>query len=286
MITKVAAEAGFCFGVKRALQLISELQGAEKPVTTYGPLIHNEAVLADLRRQGVTLTRSLDQVERGRTLITRTHGTSRSDEERLLAERIDHVDATCPLVKKSHRIITELAGRGLPLVIVGDRSHPEIEALCSHAPGAVVINSEQEARELPRYAALAVVAQTTLNTSFFHRVVSILVDRSERLEVFNTVCQATRVRQQAVRDLAPTVDFVVVIGGRNSSNTNKLVDIAREQNPRTYHFETAGELDDPLFLAEVGGFASVGITGGASTPPEEIDKARAFFAHVNTAKGD
>jgi len=286
MIAKVAAEAGFCFGVKRALNLISELQGAEKPVTTYGPLIHNEAVLADLRRQGVTLTRSLDQVEPGRILITRTHGTSRADEERLRSQRIDYVDATCPLVKKSHRIIIDLAARGLPLVIVGDRRHPEIEALCSHAPEAMVINSEEEALALPRTPALAVVAQTTLNTDFFHRIVSILVDQCERIEVFNTVCQATRVRQEAVRALAPTVDFVVVIGGRNSSNTNKLVDIARERNPRTYHFETAAELDTPEFLREVGGLAAVGITGGASTPPAEIEKARAFFAHVNIAKGD
>lgn len=276
----VAEEAGFCFGVKRALKIIEQLHQEGQAVQIYGQLIHNRTVLDQLKAKGIDYIESLDRLDPRKKLVVRTHGIPKEDEEFLRQNKLDFIDATCPLVKKLHHIIDKIDTKENQIIIVGDKKHPEIIAAASYALNPIVINSEEEAAKLGRFKSIAVIAQTTLDTQHFEAIVSILADKAESLHVHNTICNATRVRQQSIRDLAPRVDFVVVVGGKNSSNTRKLFNIALHQNPNSFHIESSNELKNPEFIDKIKHFRSVGITAGASTPPEEIENARIFFKTI------
>lgn len=279
-----AEKAGFCFGVKRALTLINGLHQKGKTIRTFGPLIHNRAVLKTLEKKGVRSISALKEIGRGETLVLRTHGISRRIEDQLKKDTIPYVDATCPLVKKTHQIIEKLDQQKTRIYLIGDPTHPEIVASKSYAGRVTVINSVEEAMELPASRKISVIAQTTLDLEFFKNVVSILLEKAESVDIYNTVCAATKERQKATRKLAGEVDLMVVIGGKNSSNTLKLYQIAKRRNPRTYHIETYRELSDPAFIRRIRSFRTVGITAGASTPPQEIAKARKFLQSLNRNK--
>jgi 4-hydroxy-3-methylbut-2-enyl diphosphate reductase len=185
------------------------------------------------------------------------------------------------LVKKLHQIIEKLQKKNTQIVIIGDKNHPEIIAAKSYAANAIVINTEAEAAEIANTDHLSVLAQTTLDTDHFEKIVSLLAARARKLEIHNTICNATRVRQEAVKKLAPKVDFMVVLGGKNSSNTRKLYDIALNRNKNTFFIEKSSELHEPAFKAAVKKFRSVGITAGASTPPQEIEETRNILSNIN-----
>ena len=279
-----AEKAGFCFGVERALTLINGLHRKGKTIRTFGPLIHNNAVLKTLGKKGVRSISSLKEVGRGETLVLRTHGISRRIEDQLKKDTVPYVDATCPLVKKTHQIIEKLDRQKTRIVLIGDPSHPEIVASKSYAGRVTVINSVKEAMGLPSSRKISVIAQTTLDLEFFKKVVSILLEKAESVDIYNTVCAATQERQKATQKLAGEVDFMVVIGGKNSSNTLKLYQIAKRRNPRTYHIETHRELSNPAFIKRIRNFRTAGITAGASTPPQEIAQARKFLQRFNRDK--
>jgi (E)-4-hydroxy-3-methyl-but-2-enyl pyrophosphate reductase len=278
----VAEEAGFCFGVKRALKLIEQIHNRGHQIQTFGPLIHNKTVLDDLRQKGIDYIDNLSQRDPQKILVIRTHGIPRQVEAGLKRRRIAYLDATCPLVKRAQEWIAKLEGEKTQVIIVGDKDHPEIAAARSYARRACIVNSLDDARALPFRRNAGVVAQTTLNTDFFKSIVCELLDRTETLGIYNTICAATRVRQEAIRKLAPLVDVVVVVGDADSSNTRKLADISRQKNPRTFHIESSRELTGRSLLRRMGEFSSVGITAGASTPPEEIQRVRDFFKNLNT----
>jgi 4-hydroxy-3-methylbut-2-enyl diphosphate reductase len=282
----VAEEAGFCFGVKRALEIIDRLHEKGHELQIYGQLIHNPTVLDDLNARGIHRIDSLDQAEPGKTLVIRTHGIPRETEEQLKLRKINYVDATCPLVKKLQHKVETLSRRYSRLVIVGDENHPEIIAARSYAPGAQVIGSEEQARglEIKPGDTVGVVGQTTLEPAFFEKIVSIMEGKTTGLHVHNTICGATKTRQQAIAKLASNVDLVIVVGGKNSSNTKKLYNIARKQNKNTLHVEKSSDLYQlkALAPAEVANYRSVGITAGASTPPGEIENVKTFFSNVKT----
>ncbi len=280
----VAEEAGFCFGVKRALKLIEHVYRQGRPIQTFGPLIHNKTVLDELQRKGIEAIGGLAERDPGKTLVIRTHGVPRQLEADLRRRRIPYLDATCPLVKRAQQWIGMLDREPTQVVIVGDEDHPEVVAARSFAPRARIVNSLAEARALPFRKRISVVAQTTLDTDFFKCIIGELLDRTETLEVYNTICAATRVRQEAIRKLAPRVDVVVVVGDRESSNTRKLVGIARSRNPRTFLIQSSLELQDRRLVRRLGSFRSVGISAGASTPPGEIDRVRRFFEDLNRNK--
>jgi len=273
----VAEEAGFCFGVKRALKLINEYLRKGNQIQTFGPLIHNIPVLNDLATRGVRTVSSVREIAKGKTLCIRTHGIDRGIENTLRRKGIDILDATCPLVKKEQKIIARLQAQNGKILIVGDRNHPEIIAAKSYAKRVATVNSLAEAEALPASKELCVVAQTTLNTEFFQAVIAILLGKTQKLTIFNTICQATKDRQQAVRKLAPTVDAIIVVGSKISSNTKKLVHIAREKNPNTLQIETCADLRKKMTLTRIAKFKSVGITAGASTPPQELDCVKNFL---------
>lgn len=277
MKISVAEQAGFCFGVKRALKLIDEYHRRGKRIQTYGPLIHNLPVLKDLAAKGITQAGSLAEIEKGRTLCIRTHGVPRDVERRLKRRGVPCLDATCPLVKKGQKIIERLGRCGAPVLLVGDKDHPEIVAARSYARRVTIINSLAEARSLPRSREIHVVAQTTLDTSFFKEVVAVLLDKAERLHVHNTICLATQERQEAVRRLAPKVDAVIVVGSRISSNTKKLHQIARASNRNALRIETCDDLRRPRVAARLRTFRSIGLSAGASTSPQELDNVKKFL---------
>ncbi len=277
----IAEEAGFCFGVKRALRLIERLHERGQGIQVFGQLIHNQSVLNNLQKKGIGCTEKIENLDREKTLVIRTHGIPRDTENRLKGEGIAYVDATCPFVKKIHRIIKEIDTTRTLLLILGDESHPEVTAARSYARHALVIGSLEEAQQIKKRAAISVVAQTTLNADLFKEIISVLLEKADKLEVYNTICSATRVRQEAIKQLAPRVDLVVVVGSNISSNTRKLFEIAVERNRNTFLIEGSSDLMAPGFIKKINRFRSVAITAGASTPPEELERVKEFFKNLN-----
>lgn len=267
---RIAREAGACYGVERALEMVESAAGEnESPVRTLGPLIHNPRVVADLASRGVAAVADPAEAA-GATLLLRTHGTA-PDEERRARELCARVlDATCPFVKKVHAAAERLSREGYQVVVVGESGHPEVEATLPHAPGAVVVGSAGEACALPRARRIGVVVQTTARRALLEEVVRALLGRAEEVRVVNTICEATAGHQAAADELAREADVMVVIGGRNSANTTRLAEIAAARCPRTHHVEGADELIAEWFE----GAELIGITAGASTPASQIQSVR------------
>lgn len=280
----IAAEAGFCFGVKRALNIIRRVNEEEQGIHVYGQLIHNTSVLENLKTEGIDTINCLDQLTPGKKLAVRTHGIPKHEEDHLKNQGIEYVDATCPLVKKLHHIIETIDETDTRIVIIGDKNHPEITAAKSYAQNAVIVDSESDIEKIKKSRRIAVIGQTTLDTDHFKKMVSLLVEKADKLEVYNTICNATKVRQQAVRQLAPKVDVMVVLGNKNSSNTRKLFNIASRINKNTFYVEKSSELNDAGFIEKIKDFRSAGIAAGASTPPAEIQNAKNILENITRVK--
>ena len=271
----VAETAGFCFGVRRAVDTVYEQAGEEtvlKPIYTCGPIIHNEEVVKDLEERGV---RVLDEERihesRGGTVIIRSHGVGRQICEELKGRGFQVVDATCPFVKKIHRIVQEESEKGRTIIIIGNAEHPEVKGIqgwCRER--AHVVETLEEASKLTLLAdtKLCVVAQTTFNYNKFQLLVEIILKKSYDSIVVNTICSATHERQAEAKQLASKVDVMLVIGGKHSSNTQKLYEICRKECNSTYYIQTVRDLN-PKWLE---GKRIVGITAGASTPNHIIEE--------------
>lgn len=262
MRVEVARHAGVCYGVERALKLAGEAAELGVAVHTLGPLIHNPQAVTQLKEQGVEVAASLEEVEDG-TLVIRSHGVDPAIISQAEQVGLDVVDATCPFVSAAHTCARELAEEGMAVIIVGEEDHPEVEGIQAHAGGSAII--VQSAADLPARLPskkVGVVVQTTQSLSRLEEVVQALLPRVSELRVYNTICSATAKRQLSAKELALTVDVMVVVGGHNSGNTTRLAEISQEVNPRTHHVETAEELKASWF----DGARSVGVTAGASTP--------------------
>ena len=265
----VARYAGYCYGVERALRITEEaIEGAEKPVATLGPIIHNPMVVGRLAARGVDVVDDADKADSG-TLIVRTHGVAPSVVGGARSRRINVVDATCPFVAVAQRKAAALREAGYAVVILGERDHPEVAGLEGFAgAGAVVV---EEAGGLPverlRGKRVGVVVQTTQTQANLASVAAALAPVARELLVYNTICDATEKRQNAARELAAEVDVVVVVGGRNSANTARLAQLCRAIQSRTYHIESAAEIE----AGWLAGARRIGVTAGASTPDAEID---------------
>lgn len=268
---RIAREAGACYGVERALQMVESAADEQSgAVHTLGPLIHNPRVVAELAEKGVDAVDAPEQAA-GDTLLLRTHGTVPAEEARAreLCARV--LDATCPFVKKVHLAAERLSGEGYQVVVVGEAGHPEVEATLPHALGAVVVGSAEEAAGLPRTRKVGVVVQTTARRALLADVVETLLGRAEEVRVINTICEATAGHQAAAEELAREADVMIVIGGRISANTTRLAEISAAHCPLTHHVEGADELRPEWFE----GAGVIGITAGASTPASQIEAVRA-----------
>jgi len=279
-----AKSAGFCFGVKRAMEIVYEEIEKGGPVYTYGPIIHNEEAVADLERKGVHVILSDDELAdiHGGTIVTRSHGISREEEERLKATGARCADATCPFVKKIHRIVEEYSAKGYEIVIVGSPDHPEVRGIMgwSSVPVTVIGNTEQaEAFGKEGLTAvgpdgkrknICIVSQTTFNANKFEEIIEILRKKGYNGECVNTICNATHERQSEAKAIAKMADVMIVIGGKSSSNSAKLYEICRRECANTYFIQTWRDLN----LSPAGNEQIIGITAGASTPKNIIEEVQ------------
>lgn len=258
----LADKAGFCFGVKRAISTAFEAADGGN-VYCLGPLIHNPQEVERLRQAGVKTVENFTSLKPGDSLIIRSHGVP----PRVLAQArekgLQIIDLTCPFVGKAQRDAEALHQEGYQVVVVGEKKHPEVQSILGYAgDNAVVVETAEEVEGLTLQSRVGIVAQTTQSYGNFSEIVLKLLRLSKELKVFNTICNSTKERQDAARLLAGQVDVMLVVGGRNSANTSRLVSVCRKEGKPTYHIEVADEIQ-PAWLE---GVSTVGVTAGASTP--------------------
>jgi len=273
----VAKSAGFCFGVKKAVDTVyEEIKKGTGPVFTFGPVIHNEEVVKDLEGKGVRVLHSLAELKalHSGTVIIRSHGVGREVYEICRRNGLHVVDATCPFVKKIHRIAEEKTKEGTRVYIVGNPHHPEVEGIRGWGDGktTVIESAEDFLSQLPEPGGkVCIVSQTTFNLGKFQEIVDKITNLGYDIECCNTICSATQERQNEAENIASRVDAMIVIGGKESSNTGKLVEICRGKCSNTIFIQTYSDLD-PEALRSV---YSIGITAGASTPKHIIEEVQA-----------
>ena len=278
MNVELAKTAGFCFGVKRAVdtvyQQIEQYRGEK--IFTYGPIIHNEEVIKDLRSHGVEVLNDEEELKTADAdvVVIRSHGVAKYIYDILEERGITCVDATCPFVKKIHKIVAEKSAEGSYIVIVGNGEHPEVQGIRGWAGEQVtVVQTPEDAErfELPdKDQKVCIVAQTTFNYNKFKELVEIISKKRYDIVVLNTICNATKERQTEARQIAARVDAMVVIGDKRSSNTQKLFEICKEECLNTYYIQTLDDLD----INQLRSVETVGITAGASTPNKIIEEGQ------------
>jgi 4-hydroxy-3-methylbut-2-en-1-yl diphosphate reductase len=264
----VADNAGFCFGVKRAIKMANEV--IDKPgasAKALGPLIHNPQVVGAFQRRGLEVVAELDEVAEGSTVIIRSHGVAPETREDAVRRGLQIVDTTCPFVTKAQQYAAKLVEENYRVVMIGDKNHPEVVGVVAHTAGkAIVIDSVEEAEALKFIPRMGVVFQTTHSIGHVQEVVGALLRRGKEVRVFNTLCGATTSMQKTAVELAPEVEAMVIIGGRQSANTAQLTEVCRRVNPRVHQVESSDEIDEEWFR----GIRTVGVSAGASTPDEVI----------------
>ena len=282
MEVKVAKTAGFCFGVQRAVDKVYELiDSCQDRLFTLGPIIHNEEVVNDLEKKGVRVAseEELKTLPEGSTVVIRSHGVGKKVYDQLKECGLSYVDVTCPFVLKIHRIVEKESKAGSHIVIIGDPDHPEVVGICGWCIGSyTVIRTKQDALDFvpPESKNVCIVSQTTFNYNKFKDLVEIL--RKKRydntvlniLNILNTICNATEERQREAKSIAGEVDTMLVVGGRHSSNTQKLFEICKKECGNTYYIQTPVDLDSEMFQCS----SYVGITAGASTPKKIIEEVQ------------
>jgi 4-hydroxy-3-methylbut-2-enyl diphosphate reductase len=276
----LAKQAGFCFGVKRATQMAFEAANKGGKTFTLGPIIHSPQVVQRLEEMGVGVLESLSELDNG-AIIIRSHGVASEELEEAVRKELEIVDATCPFVKKAQEHVKSLSQAGYDVVVVGDADHPEVQGIVSYAKGKVyVVGSGEEAAMLGKMGKIGIVAQTTQSFENLKNVVLECLMKGSEIRVFNTICDATAVRQEEAKALAKKVNCMIVIGGYNSANTRRLAQVCSELQPRTYHIETAQQLNCQWFE----GVENVGVTAGASTPKWLIDEVIEHIELLNKDK--
>ena len=272
----IAKSAGFCFGVTRAVNMVYEaIEKENVPIYTYGPIIHNDEVVKDMEKNGVTVINDLDELsshEKG-VMIIRSHGISKAEYDRIKNCGFEVLNATCPFVSKIHRYVEDYSSKGYDIIIVGSPKHPEVCGIKGWADEkchVTIINSPEDAENYMKNSTkkLCIVSQTTFNYNKFQELVEIIKEKGYDIIVLNTICNATEERQTEARAIAEQVDAMIVIGGRNSSNTQKLFEICKNECKNTYYIQTSDEMD----YTQIRSNNNVGITAGASTPNNIIEE--------------
>ncbi len=266
----LASEYGFCFGVERAVDMVEKAIGEGKTVRALGPLIHNEQEMQRLAHEGVTTISEPIQITRNETAVIRAHGVTPEVQRELEEKAASVVDATCPFVTRVQKLASRAAAQDRHVVVVGSPDHPEMIGVKGYAPDhAFVIRDESELDQLPKLRDPLVVSQTTIKSkTFFDTAEAVKARADGEVQVVNTICSATRDRQDAARALSGMVDAFYIIGGRHSSNSVKLLAVCKEQCEKSFLIETEAEIDP----ADLTGVETVGVTAGASTPKWLIDR--------------
>lgn len=277
-----AEEAGFCFGVRRALQLAEEATREYETVYSLGPLIHNRQVVDHLRRQGLVVCDSLEDLPAHSTALIRAHGTGPATYELAQQRQLTLIDATCPFVARVHRRAAEFAQQDYQVLVLGDSNHPEAQGIMAHTGGqAVIVQTSQDLEKVSLRKRIAVVCQTTQTREALRALVEALLAQVSELVVANTICDATTKRQESSVQIARQVDVMIVVGGYHSANTQRLAEICAAAGTPTHHVEVAPELRDEWLQ----GVEKVGVTAGASTPEEAIEAVIARLQQI-TEQGE
>ena len=272
----VAKSAGFCFGVQRAVDSVyKELEENSGKIYTFGPIIHNEQVVEDLNKRGIEVIDTVEQLKEIKegTVVIRSHGVAKEIYDILEQQKLKMVDATCPFVKKIHNIVLDESNNDKTIIIIGNDNHPKVEGIKGWVNGEVIVINKEEQIEklsLPEQTKACIVSQTTFNHNKFKYLVEIIRKKGYDITVVNTICNATHVRQVEAQKISSKVDGMIVIGGKNSSNTQKLYDICRNECENTFYVQTVKDLN----LHELKSLKSIGITAGASTPKNIIEEVR------------
>ena len=276
----VAKSAGFCFGVKRAVETVYAEVEKGKKIYTFGPIIHNEEVVKDLEEKGVIVLESEEELQNltEGTVIIRSHGVEKRIQKMIEDKGLECIDATCPFVKRIHRIVEEAGNENKEVVIAGNPGHPEVEGIVGWTEAkTTILESVDEAKQFEKKsdAEICMVSQTTFNYKKFQDIVEIFEKKGYNGSVVNTICNATEERQTEARKIAASVDVMIVIGGKHSSNTRKLYEICKQECENTYFIQT---LDD-LHLEIPKSVRLVGITAGASTPKKIIEEVQNYVSN-------
>ena len=273
----LAETAGFCFGVKRAVDQVYEQIKTGKKIYTFGPIIHNENVVEDLEKKGVQVIENVDELATltEGSVVIRSHGVSKDVYELIQKQGLEIVDATCPFVKKIHRIVEKESKQGCQIIIIGNDSHPEVEGIkgwCEKP--AIVIESKEHAGQvtLPQNQKICIVSQTTFNYNKFQELVEIICKKGYDINVVKTICNATEERQTEAAEVARKVNTMIVIGGTHSSNSRKLYEICKAECENTFFIQTLKDLQSELTVP----VGPVGITAGASTPNNIIEEVQNY----------
>ena len=275
MEIRLAKTAGFCFGVNRAVELTYGLLNEGHRVATLGPLIHNPQAVDDMKRRGALVADTVEDIPTGYEVIIRSHGVPRTIYDTLEQRGIVYHDATCPFVKKIHRIVEQKSTEGYHVIVVGDPKHPEVEGIVGWCQGPVtVLETPEQAENFVKTEGekLCIVSQTTYNYNKFQYIVEIFEKKGYNDSVVNTICNATEERQRSAKAIAAEADVMIVIGGKHSSNSRKLYEICQRECVHTYFIQT---LDD-LHLDLPKAVRLVGITAGASTPNKLIEEVQNY----------
>ena len=276
MTITLADSAGFCFGVKRAVDTVYHLlEDKEKKVYTLGPIIHNEQVVQDLNANGVGVVCNPEEIsgeDDNATLVIRSHGVSQDVIRRIKEKGLCYEDATCPFVKKIHQTVEEYSAKSYRIIIIGSKDHPEVQGILGLTNGrGTVIETAEEAEDFSLadpQEKICIVSQTTFNYKKFQELVEIFSEKGYDIIAVNTICNATSTRQKEAEELAARSDAMIIIGGKHSSNSRKLYEICKNQCENTFFIQTADDLEGISFDS----FASLGITAGASTPNNIIQE--------------
>lgn len=274
MIDVVKTERiGFCFGVRRAVsKVLKEAEKTKRTIYTLGPLLHNPQVVTELEEKGIVPVRDIRDIASG-VVAYRSHGIRKEEEAYAREHGLETIDATCPFVKRVRQRATYLEKHGYTVVIVGDEAHPEVASVLSYLDnGGIVIQTPRpiEAKKV------GVVSQTTQDIDTLRAVVGSLLEQVEEIRVYNTICESTYWRKREAVGLAKSVEVMLVVGGKSSSNTTKLYEMVKKIQPNSYHIETEGEIKPEWF----GGIKTVGITGGTSTPDQMIEKVERLVKNL------
>jgi 4-hydroxy-3-methylbut-2-enyl diphosphate reductase len=264
---RIAKRTGFCYGVREAIDKAKESASTGRVTHTLGQVVHNEGVIAELQRVGVQTVESLDDVDRGAAIVIRAHGVRPDVMARAEARGLDVIDGTCTWVIQEQKELMRLVEEGYTIVLLGTPRHPEVVGLLGFAPDAVVVDDEPEWEHIPRKKKMALISQSTQPPWKFEKLAAFMVARSHELKIVNTVCPVTIRRQQDTLETAREVDLMVVVGGRSSANTKELTRLCEIVGTKAIQVESVADLTEATDFSAA---AVVGITGGTSTPIEDL----------------
>jgi len=263
----LAKSAGFCMGVKRAVNIALKFVNSENKIFTFGPLIHNNQLVDKLKQKGIQVANSIEEILKikckNKLVIIRAHGMPKDLKAKLKLNNIKLINATCPHVLSTQKKIEEYHKNGYYIIIVGDKKHPEILSLQSYSKNNnIVVSCLKDIENVPYKKKAIIIAQTTFNEKEYFKYVKILRSKAENCIVFNSICKATHNRQKELLELAKKVDAIIVVGGKHSANTRRLYELARKEKQDVFHIETEAELE----FQTLKNYKKIGITAGASTP--------------------